>query len=343
MNKIWLHTVKSYLKLGLFFYFKKIKVTNASVVPIDKPVMILCNHQNALLDALLIATKSKRFIHFLTRAGVFKKPFVARLLKSLQMLPVYRIRDGWNNLSKNNPVFSNCTELLNKNEGIVLFPEGSHNLVRTVRPLSKGFTRIIFETLQKYPDTELQLIPVGLNYVHATKYEDSVAMNFGEPISANELITDFTNSDVIQLKSAVHSSISQLTTHIPTDSYDEVIKKLDKLNADFLDHESINNCIENDFKDCKKWPIKRSNFIKAFLKWIFTILIFGPYLLWKYYVKPKIVEIEFMSTFRFAVGVTVVPLWIIVISAILWMLIGWQIALIYAASVIILELLILKF
>ena len=121
-KKIWLHTFKTYLGLGLFFYFKKIKVYNAKVLPKDKSVLILCNHQNALLDPLLIATKSIRFIHFLARASVFKKSFGDTFLRSLQMLPVYRVRDGWNNLSKNHEIFENCSYLLGNNEGILIFP-----------------------------------------------------------------------------------------------------------------------------------------------------------------------------------------------------------------------------
>jgi 1-acyl-sn-glycerol-3-phosphate acyltransferase len=71
---------------------------------------------------------------------VFKKPLVAKILDSLQMLPVYRIRDGWGNLTNNTAVFERCSKLLKTGECIVIFPEGNHNLKRTVRPLSKRFT-----------------------------------------------------------------------------------------------------------------------------------------------------------------------------------------------------------
>ena len=114
MKKLWLHSVRLYLQLGMFFYFRRINVHHLENVPKDKPVLLLANHQNALIDALLIALKSGRFAYFLTRAGVFKKAFISKLLKSLQMLPVYRVRDGWNNLTNNNAIFENCTNLLHK-------------------------------------------------------------------------------------------------------------------------------------------------------------------------------------------------------------------------------------
>ncbi len=343
MKKLWIRSVRGYLNLGMFFYFKKIKVYDVNNVPKDQPVLILCNHQNALLDALLIATKCGRIVHFLTRASVFKKSFVYTLLRSFQMLPVYRIRDGWNNISKNNPVFETCSELLSKNEGVVIFPEGSHNLKRTVRPLSKGFTRIIFETLKKYPETELQLVPVGLNFIKAKEWEDSVSIYFGKPILAKDYITDFTNEDVLALKQAIHSNISELTTHIPNDGYDETLDRLEKLNANFLDPVSVNNCINSNFKDCQPNEKIRTNKLKPFLKFLLKFLLIGPYFIWSRYAKPKIEEIEFMSTFRFAVALTLVPIWLILLGVLFSFLFSWMVGVGFIVFVLLLELITVKF
>ena len=343
MKKLWLHSVRFYLRVGLFFYFKKIEIHNIDNVPKDQPVLLLSNHQNALLDALLLATKCGRFVHFLTRASVFNKPIVARLLKSLQMLPVYRIRDGWNNLSKNNPVFTTCAELLHKKEGVVIFPEGSHNLRRTVRPLSKGFTRIIFETLETYPDIKLQLVPVGLNFINAKEFEDGAAVYFGKPILANDFVSNFSNDNVVDLKKNIHSKISQLTTHIPSDSYETTLQKLNLLNVNFLDPIAVNSCIKSGLNNCEHDGLKKSNTIKPFLRMALKTLLFGPYLIWKGYVKPKIVEEEFTSTFRFAVAITLVPIWLLFIGILLCVFLGWTIASIYILVVLLLDLSVLKF
>ena len=210
MKKLWLYSVRGYLRIGLFFYFRRLHIQNLNNVPKDKPVLLLSNHQNALLDALLIATKCGRFAYFLTRAAVFKKSFVSKILNSLQMLPVYRVRDGWSKITNNNAIFETCSELLHQNNIVVIFPEGSHNLARRVRPLSKGFTRIVFETLEKYPNTDLQLVPVGLNFVNATQFPDSAAMYFGNSVSAKSLITDNRNESVVNLKKTIQTEISKL-------------------------------------------------------------------------------------------------------------------------------------
>ena len=222
LKLIWLYLVRSYLRLGLFFYYRRIQIHGIKSIPINKPVLILANHQNALLDALLIATNLNRFGYFLTRASVFKKSLVSKLLTSLNMLPVYRVRDGWSNIRNNNPVFEKCSELLHNNKTVVIFPEGSHNLVRRVRPLSKGFTRIVFDTLEKYPELDIQLIPIGLNFVNAKDFGDATAMFVGRPISAKQFISENRNDSVIKMKKAVYEEMTQLTTQIPAENYDSL-------------------------------------------------------------------------------------------------------------------------
>ena len=51
-------------------------------MPKNEPILFLGNHQNALLDPLLLAITSGRYTHFLTRAQVFKKTLVSKILKT---------------------------------------------------------------------------------------------------------------------------------------------------------------------------------------------------------------------------------------------------------------------
>ncbi|MCF7569300.1 1-acyl-sn-glycerol-3-phosphate acyltransferase [Sabulilitoribacter arenilitoris] len=342
MKFIWLYSVRLYLSIGMFFYFRKIRIHSVKNVPKNVPVLLLSNHQNALLDALLIATKSGRFSYFLTRAAVFKKTFVSKILMSLQLLPVYRIRDGWSNLTNNNAIFETCSGLLNKNEAIVIFPEGSHNLKRIVRPLSKGFTRIVFDTLEQYPEIDLQLIPVGLNFENAEKFPDSTSIIFGEPIFAKSFVSENKNESIVKLKAKIQLEISKLTTHIPLDNYDETLEKLNALQVDFLNPKNVNNCIANNFKNCETNQKPKLKGIKSFFKGLLILNILLPYLVWKFVIKPKIDEVEFRSTFRFAVAITLVPFYLLILTFMLALFLSYQIAAIYLIAVLIISLLAVK-
>lgn len=304
--------------------------------------MFLANHQNALIDPLLIATKSGRFSYFLTRASVFKKPLVSKFLHSLQMLPVYRIRDGWSNISNNNSIFSTCTELLHQHKAIVIFPEGSHHINKTVRPLSKGFTRIVFETLEKYPDIDLQLIPVGINFKQSEAFVDRTALFFGKPLDAKAYLQKDRNKAVIALKQDVQEAISKLTTHIPNDNYEETFKKLEQHHVDYLNPEAVNTCIQTNFETCKVGVKPKFNPFKPLVKYILLINFILPFLIWRHVIIPKIKEIEFKATFRFAIYVTLFPIWFFAITLILGAFFGWQVALGYALSITVLSLLYVK-
>ncbi|GGZ80839.1 1-acyl-sn-glycerol-3-phosphate acyltransferase [Algibacter mikhailovii] len=338
MKIIWLTFIKSYVSLGLFFYFKKIHVFDVAHIPKKQPVLLLSNHQNALLDALIIAVKCDRFAYFLTRAAVFNKPVITAVLKSLQMLPVYRIRDGWSNLSNNNVIFETCSKLLNNNETVVIFPEGNHNLKRTVRPLSKGFTRIIMDTLEKYPNINLQLVPVGLNFRNPSKFPDECAIYFGEPIQAKDYMVKNRNNGVAELKTKVQFEISNLTTHIPNDDYKNKLERLEALRVDFLDPHRVNQCLASNFVNCTVGKKNSLSTLSKIFKFLLICNTLPPYLIWKFIAEPKVKEKEFLSTFRFAMAITIFPLYLLIVFMVLGSIVGFGAILPYIVFVLLLAL-----
>ena len=342
MQKLWLHIWRGYLRLGMFFYFKRVKVYGIENIPKNKPVLILGNHRNALLDALLVACYSNRFNHFLTRAGVFKKETISKFLKSLQMLPVYRIRDGWGNLTNNNAIFEKCTELLHNNKTVVIFPEGGHNLVRRVRPLSKGFTRIVFDSLEKYPELDLQLVPIGLNFQKTLGCPDRASIIYGKPISAKQFVSKKRNESVVNLKTKIQAEMAKLTTDIPKENYDEFLEKLNGLNVDYLNPDEVNKCIDNNFEDCKIRKSSKLNWLRSILKYLLIINLIVPYLVWKKVAQPKIKELEFTATFRFAIALTLVPIYLIIVCLVLGSVFNFTIALWYLVFSLVLALFAVK-
>ena len=186
MKKIWYLFVKYYMRLGFAFYFKKILISGADQVPRNKAILFVSNHQNALIDPLLIGAVSPRELNFLTRADVFNKPLIKALLSSVNMLPIYRIKDGITGLSRNEEVFQKCYKILNNKGTVLIFPEGNHNIQRRLRVLSKGFTRIILGALEANPDLEIVVVPIGINYTNAKKFASSVHLVFGEAIPVHD-------------------------------------------------------------------------------------------------------------------------------------------------------------
>jgi 1-acyl-sn-glycerol-3-phosphate acyltransferase len=292
------------MQLGFAFYYKNIRLNGKENIPKNKAVLFVSNHQNALIDPLLIAVTNSKETHFLTQAVVFKNPIVKRILFSVNMIPVYRIRDGLNSVSKNEEIFEYCYQLLNKKQGVLIFSEGSHNKQRRVRVLNKGFTRIVFGALEQYPNLEIDIIPIGINYSNHKQYASNVSIYYGKPISANNYWEKFDQAESAKaLKNEVSDQMKKLTTHIEDSSkHDEIVKCF---NADeFLFPEKVNKKLEDqsNLKPIEISSEKPFNLLTPIVK--FNSII--PLQIWKY-VYSKIKEDEYIATFKFATGIIVFP------------------------------------
>lgn len=324
--------MKYVVKFGLYGYHKRIDVYGLKNIPKNKPVLFLPNHQSALIDVLLVATDCRRKPYFLTRADVFSSTWLNHIFSYFRMLPIYRMRDGRETLFNNNLIFDECADLLNRGEALVIFPEANHNLKRRIRPLSKGFTRIILGAFEKYPDMDIQLVPVGLNYKNAAHFPDEVAIYYGMPISAKSLYNEVNLSkSSLAIKNKIAARLKELTTHIPDNlDYDVSIKALRSENADFLQPKEINHKL-------RFWTAEKGNSLKTFsiksrrspfLFYFLVLLNFPIALLWFLVIKPKVPEAEFMGTFRFATGLILLPVYLVILFLLLTFFLSFKLALI---------------
>ncbi|MCL6265233.1 1-acyl-sn-glycerol-3-phosphate acyltransferase [Flagellimonas myxillae] len=314
MKQLTYQLIKLWIKLGLYCYYRKITPKGTEHIPKDKPVLFLSNHQNALMDVLLIATHVKRKPWFLTRSDVFKGGLVNGLFGFLQMLPIYRIRDGKSNLHKNKLVFDQCGNLFGNKEAILIFPEANHSLKRRVRPLSKGFARIITNALQQNPELDIQLVPIGQNYAYPRQVGDSAAPHFGRPIPVRKFLdsADF----VGDIKLRVFEGLTALTTHIPESMNDELVQKIGTEGKIYLNPMEVNAMVpQNSYSE--KLASRRSVFPRI-LKSLFYVWNLPFVLLWRVVIKPKVPEPEFEATFRFGFMVFVYPLCYLILLLALW-------------------------
>ena len=311
MKNLIYYLAKNWMKRGLHFYFGKIKSYGLENVPKNKPVLFLPNHQNALLDVLLIGVDCTRKPWFLTRSDVFKSKTLRDLFEIFQMIPIYRIRDGRDSLKNNQAIFDRCSDLLRANEAVIMFPEGNHNLQRRVRPLSKGFTRILFNTLEQTPDTDIQIVPVGVNYEDAVRFPDKVTVHFGTPISVKEWYNpDDEKLSIEQVKKVVSDQLKTLTTHIEDlTSYDAKITELNAVGADFLNPQEVNLLLKNNMVISEKKPQNKGGIVSSIFDGLFTLINAPVVLPWRLFFKKTVKEAEFLGTLRFAFAQLTYPIY----------------------------------
>lgn len=203
------------------YYHQKIEITNQDRVPAKGAIVFTPNHQNALMDALGLLFSVNRTVVFLARADIFKKKFVAEILYFLRILPVYRPRDGQGEVKKNLQTFKKTSEVLQKNLGITIFPEGTHTNKQSLLPLKKGFAKIAMQT-EEANDFKLgiQLIPVGISYSNYTQCQSTLSINFGHPIDLADYYEEYKKKPAIalnQIRDKMSESLKENMIHIEDD------------------------------------------------------------------------------------------------------------------------------
>jgi 1-acyl-sn-glycerol-3-phosphate acyltransferase len=182
--------VKVLTHFTIWLTCKRFSIFNKAVTATETPLVLGCHHPNSFLDAILIGAQMKKRVHFLTRSDVFQNKFAAMVMRSVNMIPIYRIRDGKDNLSKNDVTFELCREIIKKGEHVLIFVEGFCLHQTTLQtPLKKGAPRLL---IQGWKDgADVKLLPVWIRFNSFTVFPKEVDINFGtafgkEVVGAND-------------------------------------------------------------------------------------------------------------------------------------------------------------
>lgn len=195
-------------------FYKRIYITGLENVPKDKPIFLAANHSNALIDGYLIAIFliGHRTSHFLGRAGIFGNKILDWLFTTVQIIPIYRPRDGGDYTQRNVSTFEKVDKVLLQNKAILIFPEGNCVKEKRLRPLKKGTVRMAFSAWEKGAD--VHIIPIGISYTKHDEARSEVLLSFGKSIqiedyrsSFNENPTETYTSVNDDLKSAIESEM----------------------------------------------------------------------------------------------------------------------------------------
>ena len=167
-------------------YYRRTYCLHEENIPAQgSPVVLISNHQNSLLDAfqMLFATKSN-FLHFISRADVFRKKPIAKLLYGLGLIPIYRVRDGVGKIKDNLQMFSQVEEYINEGGMLAIYPEATHMDGNWLGRFYLSYIRIGFETaaLSNY-EKEVFILPSTLYYEDFTALRSQCLIDFSEALS----------------------------------------------------------------------------------------------------------------------------------------------------------------
>ena len=215
--------------LALIFskaYYRRFHVLHKeNLPPAGTPVLMVSNHQNGLIDALaiLFALPLRYVAVFLARADIFKKKNTAKILNFCKVMPVYRQRDGRDNLGENAAIFNEAAKLIAMGYPVGMFPEGQHQEGHYLAPVKKGFARIAFEAAERngFPENML-VMPVGNHYSDYFASRAKLCIRFGTPVKLSKYYDTYRDNPpkaMTLLAEEIQAAIRAQMLDIPTEHY----------------------------------------------------------------------------------------------------------------------------
>lgn len=177
-------------------------------------MLLASNHPNSFLDSVLLDTVFQEPVWSLARGDVFKKPFYIKLLTALKILPVYRTSEGVENLSENYKTFEECIAIFRKGGIITIYSEGKCINEWHLRPLKKGTARLAVKAWDE--NIPLKIVPVGINYSSFSRFGKNIFLNFGEIITATDIINGGADGQRhLAFNNKLKSELEKLVFEIP--------------------------------------------------------------------------------------------------------------------------------
>ena len=212
-------------------YYPNIEISGAGRVPAQRPLLLVANHPNSLMDPVLVGLAAGRPVHFLAKAPLFQIPVFGHLLHALGMLPAYRRSDDASQTHRNIESLSLAAAQLKQGEVVGIFPEGKSHDAARLEQVKSGAARIAVQAARE-GTPGLLLVPLGLNYERKEGFRSSVWIRTGEPIDVNGWLANFQGDDreaVRGLSAEIDRRLKGLVVHLNEPAWEPFLNELEVL------------------------------------------------------------------------------------------------------------------
>jgi len=202
--------------LALRWYYSGIDVEGLERVPRHAPVLLVVNHPNALVDALVVGWIIPRRLVLTAKATLFANPALAWLLRVVGVVPLRRAKDeaassGAPDPRRNVDAFRAVHDALRKGRAALIFPEGISHDEPYLAPLRTGAARIALDGARSAGIRGLVIVPVGLNFERKEWLRSRILVQVGEPISVDRWTPDDEGAAVEELTTEIDARLRAVT------------------------------------------------------------------------------------------------------------------------------------
>lgn len=226
--------IHAIISIALRLFFRRIEVVNVELVPEKGPLLFVLNHPNGLVDPALVFVSMPRRVSFLAKSTLFDNPVGAFLLRTFEILPIYRRIDVDARSESNSVTFENCFELLRRGRCIAIFPEGISHDEPQLQKMKTGAARIALGAVSEpSPSAKVKIVPVGLVYTSKTSFRSEALIRYGEAFDVEPVELDANGEApreaVLQLTAKIEKALRNVTLNFDAETDPDAILKAEAL------------------------------------------------------------------------------------------------------------------
>jgi 1-acyl-sn-glycerol-3-phosphate acyltransferase len=219
------------VRFALWVFFRRLEVKGRELVPASRPLVLVANHPNVMLDVLLVAAFAPGpFPRFLGKTTLFKNAFYTFFLRRLGAIPVARTQDPGSQVGRNQEMLREACQTLLKGGSLALFPEGLSRSGLRLRPFKPGAARIALRAEDEAGGRAgICIVPVGLTYSAPGIFRSEVVIQFGAPVEVSGFLDAYRanhGDGAQQLTSLLYQRLFPLTLHLENPDLEEAIRDL---------------------------------------------------------------------------------------------------------------------
>jgi glycerol-3-phosphate O-acyltransferase/dihydroxyacetone phosphate acyltransferase len=186
--------LRSIAGIALRWFYRRIDVEGLERLPRNAPLILVVNHPNALVDALLVGWSIPRRVVLTAKATLFQSRPLATLLGWIGVVPLVRSSDvraapgatGTIDPRRNARAFGALRDVLRRQGAVVIFPEGISHDNPSLAPLRTGAARIALEARDEGGVEGLYIVPIGLTFERKDAPRTRVLVQVGDAIEVDQ-------------------------------------------------------------------------------------------------------------------------------------------------------------